>query len=229
MLIFTHFYYFENKMFIENLIGSKAKVKILRVLAESRTAYSLKGLMDATELSIGIIHKALGNLVEEGIVIKIKGTRKERLFKFNTDSPFAASIFDIFRIEKTKYRKEAVLQHTWTVLESAISKLKGKAHLIALFGSQARGHATFKSDIDLLIIHKDNQSEIFDMVREVKSKSKIQPVILSLEEFKSDIKNDTLFYKNIKSDSIILHLDPEIKKEIAKFLEGIQYEKQEVV
>ena len=57
-------------MFIENLIGSKAKVKILRVLAESRTAYSLKDLVDATELSIGIIHKALGNLVEEGIVEK---------------------------------------------------------------------------------------------------------------------------------------------------------------
>jgi len=176
-------------MFIENLIGSKAKVKILRVLAESRTAYSLKNLTDATELSIGIIHKALGDLVEEGIAIKIKGTRKERLFKFNTGSPFAASVFDIFRIEKTKRRKEAVLQHTWTVLENAVSKLKGKTHLIALFGSQARGHATFKSDI----------------------------------------KNNTLFYKNIKSDSIILYLDPEIKKEIAKFLEEIQYEKQEAV
>ena len=84
-------------MFIESIIGSKAKVKILRVLAESRTAYSLKNLTDATELSIGIIHKALGDLVEEGIAIKIKGTRKERLFKFNTGSPFAASVFDIFR------------------------------------------------------------------------------------------------------------------------------------
>lgn len=216
-------------MFIENLIGSKAKVKILRVLAESRVAYSLKDLMGATELSIGIIHKALRDLAGEGIVIKIKGTRKERVFKFNTDSPFAASIFDIFRIEKTKCRKEAVLQHTWTVLESAISKLRGKVHLIALFGSQARGNATFKSDIDLLVIYKGNQSEIFDIVHEVKSKSKIQPVALSLEEFQSDIKNDTLFYKNIKSDSIILYSDPEIKKEIAKFLEEIQYEEKKVI
>ena len=126
-------------------------------------------------------------------------------------------------------REEATGFGGVVVLKALLSKLKGKAHLIALFGSQARGHATFKSDIDLLIIHKDNQSEIFGIVREVKSKSKIQPVTLSLGEFKSDIKNDTLFYKNIKSDSIILHLDPEIKKEIAKFLEEIQYEKQEVV
>jgi predicted nucleotidyltransferase len=214
-------------MFVENLIGSKAKVKILRVLVESRTAYRLKEIMDATELSIGIIHQALKDLVEEGIVLKIKGTRKERLFKFNTDSPFAASIFDIFRIEKTKYRKEAVLQHTWTVLERVISKLKGKAQLIALFGSQSRGHATFKSDIDLLIIHKDNESEIFDILSKVKSKSKIQPVAISLGAFKSDIKNDTLFYKNIKSDSIILYIDHGIKKEIAKFLEEIKYAKQE--
>jgi predicted nucleotidyltransferase len=216
-------------MFVENIIGSKAKVKILRVLVESRTAYRLKEIMDATELSIGIIHQALKDLVEEGIIIKIKGTRKERLFKFNTDSPFAASIFDIFRIEKTKYRKEAVLQHTWTVLERVISKLEGKAHLIALFGSHARGHAAFKSDIDLLIIHDDNQSEIFDILSKVKSKSKIQPVAISRGAFKDDIKNDTLFYKNIKSDSIILCLDPGIKKEIAIFLEEIKYEKREAV
>ena len=54
-------------MFLENVVGSKAKVKILRVLSESRAAFSLQNLKNETELSIGIIHKALEELVEEGI------------------------------------------------------------------------------------------------------------------------------------------------------------------
>ena len=51
--------------------------------------------------------------------------------------------------------------------------------------------------------------EILDALRGVKSSNKINPTVISLEAFKSDAKNDTLFYKNIKSDSIILHINSE--------------------
>ena len=216
-------------MFVENLIGSKAKVKILRVLSESRAAFSLQNLKNETELSLGIIHETVQDLVEEKILLKIKGTRKERLFKFNTENPFAHNIFELFRIEKTWQRKEIVFLHTWNVLESAVSKIKEKSNLILLFGSQSRGDATLRSDIDLLVIPKNSHEEILDALNKVKSSNKINPTVISSEAFKSDIKNDTLFYKNIKSDSIILHIDPEIKKDIIRFLEDIQYEKKVVV
>lgn len=215
-------------MFVENLLGSKTKVKVLRVLSESRAAFSLQNLKNETELSIGIIHKALEDLVEEGILLKIKGSRKERLFKFNTENPFAHNIFELFRIEKTWQRKEIVFLHTWNVLESAVAKIKESSSLIMLFGSQARGDATLRSDIDLFVVPKNSKEEIFDALREVKSSNKINLTIISLEAFKSDIKNDTLFYKNIKSDSIILYINHEIKKEIAKFLEDVQYAKRDV-
>src|SRR3989344_7406295 len=136
-------------MFVENMLGSKAKVKILRVLSESRAAFSLQNLKKETELSIGIIHKALEDLVGEGILLKIKGSRKERLFKFNTENPFAHDVFELFRIEKTWQRKEIVFLHTWSVLESAVAKIKEKSGLIMLFGSQARGDATLRSDIEI--------------------------------------------------------------------------------
>ena len=155
-------------MFIENLLGSKAKVKILRVLSESRTAFTLQDIKHETELSLGIVHKAVNELAEEGIALKIKGERKERLFKFDTGNPFAHSIFELFRIEKTLKRKEVVLLHTWNVLESAVAKIKEKSLLIILFGSQSRGDATLRSDIDLLIIPKNAQQEIIDDLSEVK-------------------------------------------------------------
>jgi len=211
-------------MFIENLIGSKAKVKILRVLAEVRTAYSLKDLEAETGLSLSIVHKSAEELVDEGMLIKIKGKRKQRLYKFNTDSAFAASIFDLFRIEKTRQRKEIIFLHTWSILEDITSRIKNISDLIILFGSQARGDATLDSDIDLLIIAEDkSQERILDLINNTKVKNKINPTLINLKTFQNDIKNNTLFYKNIKKDSIILYLDLTIKKDIEEFLQDIQY------
>jgi len=210
-------------MFIENLLGSKAKVKILRVLSEARTAYSLKSLKAETELSLSISHRSAEELAEEGILLRIKGTGKERLYKFDTDSPFAASIFELFRTEKTRQRKEIIFMHTWSVLEDVVSKIKEKSNLIVLFGSQARGDATLNSDIDLLVIPKSLQQEILNLIREIQIKNKINPALLSLAAFNEEIRNNTLFYKNIKKDSIILHINPRIKKDVAQFLEDIQH------
>lgn len=210
-------------MFIENLLGSKAKVKILRVLSEARTAYSLKSLKAETELSLSIVHRSAEELAEEGILLRIKGTGKERLYRFDTDSPFAAAIFELFKTEKTRQRKEIIFMHTWGVLEDVVSKIKKKSNLIILFGSQARGDATLNSDIDLLVMPKSPQQEILDSIREIQIKNKINPTLLSLAAFNEEIINNTLFYKNIKKDSIILYLNPKIKKDISKFLEDVRY------
>ena len=210
-------------MFVENLLGSKAKVKILRVFSEAKTAYSIKSLKAETELSLSIVHRSAEELAEEGILLRIKGTGKERLYRFDTDSPFAPSIFELFKTEKTRQRKEIIFMHTWSILEDVVSKVKEKSNLIVLFGSHARGDATLNSDIDLLVIPKNSNEEILDSTRTIMAKNKINPMLLSLAAFNEYAKNNTLFYKNIKKDSIVLHINPKIKKGIAKFLEDIQY------
>ncbi len=208
-------------MFTESLIGTKAKVKILRVLAEARTAYSLKSLRDETGLSLSIAHKAAEELAEEGILARVKGTRKERLYRFNADSPFAASIFELFRTEKTRQRKEVILMRTWSVLEWVVSKIKNKSQLIVLFGSQARGDATLVSDIDLIVIPKNPKEDIPGLIR--KTKAKINPVVMSMAAFSEEVKNNTLFYRNVKKDGVILHINPEAKKQLAKFMEDANH------
>ncbi len=205
-------------MFLETILGSKAKVKILRVLVEIRTAFTLQELKKETELSIGIIHQSLQDLTQEGIVHKIKGTKKERLFKFNTNHPLAHHLFEQFKIEKTIQRKEVILLHTWNVLENTVAKLKEKSLLILLFGSQARGDATLRSDIDLLIIPKNSSSEVTAALQDVKSKNTINPSILSIATFREEMKKNTLFFKNIKSDAIILYVDPKTPSELHQFL-----------
>ena len=217
-------------MFIENLIGSKAKVKILRVLSELRTAYPLADLKAETGLSLSIVHKACEELVEERILEKIKGKRKERLYKFNPDGLFAGPLFEIFKIEKTRHRKEVVMLKIWSILEMLLAKIKNKILLMVLFGSQATGRATLDSDIDVLIIPKKQEfihdiasgmEEVMGIGDKIKTINKFSPTFLDLETFKSDMKNNTLFYRNLKSDGILLYVDDNIKEEFKDFLNEI--------
>lgn len=203
-------------MFMENIFGSKAKVKILRVLSEVRTAYSLKNLKEETGLSLSITHKAVEELADEGILTKLKGTGKERLYKFNAESGFAFAIFELFKTEKTKQRGDVILLRTWNILERVLTKIKGKINLIILFGSQVRGEATLKSDIDLLIIPKDNV-DITEKIKKIDMK--INPMFTTLETFKADMKNKTPLYNNLKKDSIILFIRTDTREELREFLE----------
>ena len=217
-------------MFVENLLGSKAKVKILRVLSEARTAYSLKSLKAETELSLSIVHRSAEELAEEGILLRIKGTGKERLYRFNTDSHFASAVFELFKTEKTRHRKEVVMLKIWSILEMLLAKIKNKILLMVLFGSQATGRATLDSDIDVLIIPKKQEfihdiasgmEEVMGIGDKIKTINKFSPTFLDLETFKSDMKNNTLFYRNLKSDGILLYVDDNIKEEFKDFLNEI--------
>jgi len=207
-------------MFIENILGSKAKVKILRVLAEVRTAYSLKSLVEETRLSLSITHKAAEELVEEKVLKKIKGNRKERLYKFNPESGFASAIFEIFKIEKTQQRGEVIFLSTWNILENMLTKIREKTDLIILFGSQIRGEATLRSDIDLLIIPKCKDNSI--LLEKIKNiDQKISPMFIDLRTFKSYMNDENPLYKNLKKDSLIIFIREKIREDLHKFLEDV--------
>ena len=75
-----------------------------------------------------------------------------------------------------------------------------------------------KAPIHILIIPKNTSSEIMTALQEVKSKNKLNPTILSIAAFKEEMKKNTLFFKNIKSDAIILYADSKIDSELQRFL-----------
>ena len=203
-------------MFIENILGSRTKVKILRVLTEVRTAYALKDLSKETGLSLSITHQAAEELAEERVLIRIKGTKKERLYKCNAESAFASALFEIFKIEKTTQRQDVIFLKIWNVVETILAKTKKDIDLMILFGSQARGTATLRSDIDVLIIPKGKDIHLTEKME--KNDPKINVLPMRLEEFKEHMRNETPLYKNLKKDAIILFIRKKIKGQLAKFL-----------
>ena len=93
-------------------------------------------------------------------------------------------------------------------LERILGKFKQKVSLI-VYGSVARGEATTKSDLDLmlLILNKwDNKSKnkIMDAIYEsaVSAQLQIKPLFRNLDEF---VKSDDSITKQIKKEGIIIH------------------------
>ena len=195
-------------MFIETIIGSPAKVKILRLLLETKLAYSMEDVRKMTGLSIGVIHKTLHSLAKENLVILKKGEGKKRFYQANLDNKYAAKLSIFFEDEKVERRGIPV--HIWNRLEAVCSELVAKISGIKdiiLFGSLARGELRINSDIDLLILTEDDfkdEAKARDICKKTDLKNKISPIFATGKEWTSHQSKKSEFYESILKEGIRL-------------------------
>ena len=199
-------------MFLETIIGSPVKVKVLRVLLETKTAYSLADIEKLSGLSIGAIHKVAMMLVKEKVVLSKKGKGKQRYFQISMENKYSSSLSVIFDYEKAERRNVPI--HIWNILETLCSNLKNefnKINDIILYGSMARGEFRINSDIDLLIITEDDFHDEAD-VRKMcshknirkKIKNDIKPTFVTQKELELGRQKGSDFYENIYKEGLRL-------------------------
>lgn len=195
-------------MFIETVIGSPAKVKILRILLESKIAYSLADLKKLSGLSIGAIHKVVALLLKENVVTEKKGKGKQRYYQINLENKYSNSFSVIFDYERTE-RRSIPLQ-IWSLLENLCSDLKNKFNGgidIVLYGSLARGEFRINSDIDLLIITEDefkDETKVRALCRRIRIKNKINPTFVTKKEIELARSRGSDYYENIYKEGLRL-------------------------
>ena len=145
-------------MFIENIIGTESKVKIIRTLLEINTGFTLTDLEKETGLSRGIIHKEVKRLLQLHVIIEVQKQGKLTFYKINLENQYVQILAKLFDLEKLQERKNKTPLPTWNFLSLITNKLLTKnlpiKHIV-LYGSTARGTSTIHSDIDLLIITQD--------------------------------------------------------------------------
>jgi len=195
-------------MFIETIIGSSLKVKVLRALIESRIAYSAKDIRKLSGLSAGGVHKTIASLLKEGIIEQKKGKGKQRFYQISLENKYAGRLLGIFEDERNERR--GIPLHIWNNLESLCSDLKVKIKGIKdimLFGSLAKGEFRIYSDIDLLVVTGDSfkdESKARAICRNVKLKNKVNPTFMAEKEIALHRSKASDFYESILKEGMRL-------------------------
>jgi len=136
--------------YLETLLGSRTKIKILRTLHKHRgKEFTIRELADFIGVSHTGVRKALNDLYEMN-VINLRAIGNSHVVSINNSSHLLALMDTIF-----EYEEETVS----LLVESLREGLCDKDHVkqVLLFGSVARTEEEPRSDIDILILTDDKE------------------------------------------------------------------------
>lgn len=86
----------QNHQYIENILGSKARIKILKLLA-SKSEMSITSIISKTKLNHSIVLKHL-NILEINGLIQEKRFGRIRIYRFRTEDIKARSLKKVMEI-----------------------------------------------------------------------------------------------------------------------------------
>ena len=205
-------------MFIENLLGSTSRVKILRTLTEIAVGFTLNELEKETGLSRGILHKEVKSLLKHDVLVQIGSKGKLKAYRLNVNHTYHDQVVGLFGKEKLVDRRNVVILAVWNILESAVSAITDKkadtnsnVFLIKLFGSHARGTAAITSDIDLLVVMHEKALGQATAILEICEKYgkkidiNINPVFMTSKKYAEEFNKKTVFIDQVNRGSIDLY------------------------
>ena len=136
--------------YLETLLGSKTKIKILRTLRRHKgKEFTIRELSDFIDTSHTGVRKALQDLYEMNAVT-LKAAGRSHTVSFNEESHLTPILTTLFNYEEETIQElqKDIKKHLCPqpIIES-----------VKIFGSVARGQEEPRSDIDLLIITSDRK------------------------------------------------------------------------
>jgi len=169
------------------------------------TERTTKEIEDRSGYSHERAYTTLKVLEEKGILLK-KNVGKALVYSIKK---FDDSVYLSFTYYSLNKKNSFVKKYpaAWKAVEEFINK--AKLEMVVLFGSYSKDEAKGRSDIDVLCINGNSETEKIALSLRHKYNLRITPVVVSKEDF-----------KNIKSEN------PELWEELIKF--GIILKGQEL-
>lgn len=189
--------------YLEVLLGSRVKVKILRTLCRHRgKEFTIRELADFLNVSHTGVRKALSDLYKMNVV-RIRVIGKSHAVTVNSESYAAGLVDKMFKMEG----------ETLSELVKLIAEKLGDPTITSalIFGSVARGEEESLSDIDLFILTEDKEKvegAVSELQREVSNRfgNAISPYILSEEDLADEDKLQIL--EEIRKKHIVVRGKP---------------------
>ncbi|MFB6199750.1 MAG: winged helix-turn-helix domain-containing protein [Candidatus Nanohaloarchaea archaeon] len=195
---------------LTGLLFNHKRYDILAYLLENEDRQlTISDIVDGVEEDVSRQHvtNLVNDLRDLGLVEKEKKGNLY-LIEVNTDSPYYEPLKDLLEIDAKPLRKAAE-----EVVEEVLDDTEYENSIVAayLFGSVARGAPQIDSDIDILIIHKEDLSEkgqqvITDMFETHGSELKVSFSITwyNQEEWERDVKRESAFTERVQDEWIHL-------------------------
>lgn len=166
--------------------------------------FTINELSKAIKEYYSFVHRTVSKLVKDGVISKAKAG-KAYLCTLNLENEKTLALIQLSEIEKRNefYEQNKELK---LVLEDFVKSVETQSNIlsIVLFGSYSKGNATKESDIDVLILSKNNIN-IEKTTKEIYAKygKEINPILMTTSDFKK--QKDKAIIKEIINSHHVLH------------------------
>ena len=186
--------------------------KILEVfMSDPADEIHLREISRLSKVSLNNVNDTMRQFVKDGL-FKRRDISNMSLFKSNLDNEDLLKLFEYLELKRKKefYSKNKSIarlleKYTTNVIELS----KRQIQLVVLFGSVARGEWVKDSDIDILAVSSNKDSDAINILNKVKIDVspllEIRPISTTIEKFTEGLKKKTEFYHELWSDRIILY------------------------
>lgn len=190
--------------FVERFLGRRSSVETLRCLYADRKGISGREVARRSGLSHPSVHRVLGEMEREGIVIR-RVAPPTHLFSLNEKHWFVSTALKGLFESEGRWKDD---------LEGLIVKgAPAAAASVVVFGSLVEGGFRTASDIDVLALAEDadgvedvrgHLARAGDLVYEA-FHHPVSPVVLTLEEFGRRYRQGEPFAKRVAYSGKVIH------------------------
>ena len=186
--------------------------KVLEVfMSDPVKEIHLREISRLSKVSLNNVNDTMRQFVKDGL-FKRREISNMSLFKPNLDSEDLLKLFEYLELKRKKefYSKNKGIARLLEKYTANIIELsKRRIQLAVLFGSVARGEWVKGSDIDILAVSSNKDSDAISTLNKAKIDVspllEIRPISTTIEKFTEGLKKKTEFYHELWNDRIVLY------------------------
>jgi len=186
--------------------------KILEVfMSDPAKEIHLREIFRLSKVSLNNVNDTMRQFVKDGL-FKRREISNMSLFKPNLDSEDLLKLFEYMELERKRafYSKnKSIVRLLEKYTANVIELSKRQIQLVVLFGSVARSEWVKGSDIDILAVSSNKDSDVINILNKAKIDVspllEIRPISTTMERFTEGIRKKTEFYYELWKDRIVLY------------------------
>jgi predicted nucleotidyltransferase len=149
-------------------------------------------------------------------MVEQKTEGQEKYYKLNLTNSKTRKLCELFENDRKEelYDGNRRLVYVLEDFTKKVSDFAPEVQSVILFGSAARGQASARSDIDILVLVPNSEEEHFKMLMNSVEKladevsgrhlARLAPVVMMAKDFEESIRDEKRFAVDVLKDGVVL-------------------------